>query len=203
MEPNTHEVKIGVLLNGFVQFLDTACVDIFSTGSKEYLTYIVGKHVGDLAPSVTINYIAPRDTVTANTVDAIEVLSASVKILCTHGLKDAGVQPGELDILLIPGPDPRINFSETLLGFVRGHFNEPKTDVISICAGIVVCGLAGIIDGKEACGPRAMQPLLREKFPKVKFVGDEYRWKQDGKFWSGGNFVPWSSCARICHGMVD
>lgn len=76
------------------------------------------------------------------------------------------------------------------LAWLKAQSENPGTDIISICTGIVVCGAAGILEGKRACGPRMMQEQLAKQFEaqNVKWVGDEWRWSHDGNFWSSGEF---------------
>jgi hypothetical protein len=49
-------------------------------------------------------------------------LTANVTIKITATTADAVVVPGQLDVLLVPGPDPNIEFAEETLEFVRRHF---------------------------------------------------------------------------------
>lgn len=117
-----------------------------------------------------------------------------MSILCTHHYSSPEVAPGTLDIVLVPGPDPKIDLSEdpAALSWLAAHAsNTDKTDILSVCSGIYLCGLAGILKGKKAVGPRGLQGDLRTKFldQGVKWVGDELRWVQDGNLWSSGKFV--------------
>lgn len=54
-----------------------------------------------------------------------------------------------------------------------------------------VCGAAGMLQGKKACGPRDLQGMLAEQFKaqEVQWVGSEVRWTRDGNFWSCGMFL--------------
>lgn len=103
---------------------------------------------------------------------------------CTHHYSSSEVQPGNLDMVLVPGPDPRSTFEQGALDWLVAHAALKATDILSICTGIYVCGAAGILKGRKACGPRGMQGDLKAKFDGVTWVGDGWRWIQDGNFWS-------------------
>ncbi|PKS05421.1 hypothetical protein jhhlp_008797, partial [Lomentospora prolificans] len=182
---NSKIVKVGVFIPTDTQLLDTACVDIFGMLSKDYMEVLedLPKHLVGIAPVVKIFYIS------ASPVDSPLTLTAGVRMLATHHISDADVQPGKLDILLIPGPDPRTTFEEPVLEFVRAHHKQENTDILSVCTGILLCGAAGLLDGRTACGPRGMQPGLRKKWPTAKLVGEKYRWIQDGNLWSSGGIT--------------
>jgi transcriptional regulator GlxA family with amidase domain len=177
-------VKIGVFIPGETQVLDLACIDVFHMMSKEYLSVLpmIPKHIVDIAPSVHISYITSPET------KPMVPLTANMTIRATHDTTDAEVQPGKLDILLVPGPDPSAAWDQSILDFLRAHAECATTDVLSVCTGIFLCGAAGLLDGRTACGPRGLQDVLREKHPTAKLVGEKYRWVQDGNFWSCGKF---------------
>lgn len=80
------------------------------------------------------------------------------------------------------------------LAWLKAQADNPGTDIISICTGIFICGEAGVLEGKTACGPREAQELLAKQFEtqRVKWVGEEWRWAHDGNFWSSGELF------RLC-----
>lgn len=144
-------VKVGVLITAEVQLLDTACVDILAMMGKDYVECLedLPKHLAEIAPVVTISYIA------SSPVDSPIRLTANMKLHATHHISDPDVQPGKLDILLIPGPDPRSSFEEPVLEFVRGHFKNKSTDILSVCtgscsAGPLVFSMDAPLAGREA-----------------------------------------------------
>ncbi|KAK1780590.1 class I glutamine amidotransferase-like protein [Copromyces sp. CBS 386.78] len=173
---NHEVVRIGVFIPYGAQLLDTACIDIFASMSREYFAMIgesmVPPGIFELAPSVEI--------------------FSSMSILCTHRFSSPEVAPGKLDIVLVPGPDPKLDLysDAAALSWLAGHANnETKTtDILSVCSGIYLCGAAGILKGKKACGPRGLQGDLRTRFEsqEVIWVGEELRWVGDGNLWSGG-----------------
>ncbi|KAI1352543.1 ThiJ/PfpI family protein [Xylaria sp. FL0043] len=179
-------VKIGVYIPNGSQLLDLACIDVFHMMSKEYLSLLpmLPKHIVDLAPSVEILYItAPK--LKSDTVP----LTASLNVRATHDITDAEVQPGKLDIVLVPGPDPSDSYEQPVLDFLKAHSECKTTDVLSVCTGIYLCGAAGLLDGRTACGPRGLQDDIKKKHPAAKLVGEKYRWVQDGNFWSCGGIT--------------
>ena len=173
---------MGVFVPGNTQLLDLAAVDILGMASKEYFQSItfIPQRIHDLAPNVSISYIAPGKTIP---------MTSDGVLRATHDLSHPDVQPGKLDVLLVPGPDPEASFDKEALRFLRLHAEAPETDVLSVCTGVLICAAAGITKGKKVCGPRGMQGELRKKYPGTKFVGEEYRWIQDGNLWSSGESV--------------
>lgn len=113
-------------------------------------------------------------------------LSANMKIELSNHFSDADVAPGKLDVVLVPGPDPRDTWDEDILSWLREQGATPGTDVLSVCTGIYLCAAAGLADGRKVCGPRALQSELRKKYPTADFVGEKLRWVRDGNFWSSG-----------------
>ena len=176
---SSKQVKVGVFIPGECQLLDASCIDILAMASTEYLECIpfLPQHVRDLSTSVSISYISHGDIIP---------MTAGFNVQATHDLSHPDVQPGKLDVLLVPGPDPSATWDKETLQFLREHAKVETTDVLSVCTGILLCAAAGITDGKTVCGPRGMQGDLRKKYPDTKFVGEKYRWIQNGNFWSSG-----------------
>ncbi|KAI1447696.1 ThiJ/PfpI family protein [Annulohypoxylon stygium] len=142
---------------------------------------IIPKAFLDLAPSVQIHYIG---TVPAGQPIA---LTSNQGLVATNHYSDAEVAPGKLDIVVIPGPDPFKEFEKGSLEWLKKQSEVPGVDVLSICSGIMICGEAGLLKGKKACGPRGMQDMIKAKgFGEKELVGHKFRWIQDGNFWSSG-----------------
>ncbi|KAK7439077.1 hypothetical protein CaCOL14_002420 [Colletotrichum acutatum] len=154
----TKVVKIGVFIPSECQLLDMACVDVLFMMSREYLGSLpmIPRHIPNLAPSVEICYISVK---ASPKVDHLPLLpmTAGVRIQPTHDVSSPEVQPGMLDILLVPGPDPGASWNEETLAFLRGHADEEKkeeeeeeeeeeegnrkkTDVLSVCTGGITNG---------------------------------------------------------------
>jgi len=179
------EVRIGVFIPSTVQLLDMSPIDIFYMCSPEYLTAcnLPAPLIAQGIPS-TIHYISTPETGTHLELTARVVIRVSKTIL------DREVQPGNLDILLIPGPDPSVVFGEEVLKFVRGHAEwkgekGERTDVLSICTGVNVLAQGGAIKGRSASGPRAFVSAHRKQYPETTWVDDK-RWVTDGNIWSSG-----------------
>jgi len=113
-------------------------------------------------------------------------LTANMKIELSSHFSGAEVAPGRLDIVIVPGTDPRETWDEDVLSWLRQQAATPGTDILSVCTGIYLCGKAGLVDGRRACGPRDLQSELRKMYPEAEFVGEELRWARDGNFWSSG-----------------
>lgn len=54
-----------------------------------------------LAPEIKISYVGARAA--GSTME----LTAGLKMQLTHHFTDEEVQPGKVDVVLVPGPDPR------------------------------------------------------------------------------------------------
>lgn len=174
-------IQIGVYIPGISQLLDAACVDIFATMSRKYLQtvdFIAPAPIIDMSQDIQIHWIgtaAPGTTVET---------TGNAFIKLSHNIESPEVQPGKLDIILIPGPDPTIQWGEDVLDFLRGHAKNEGTDVLSVCTGLMVCAQAGLIKGKTVCGPRGLQNMFKDY--GANLVGHKYRWWRDGNFWSSG-----------------
>ncbi|KAI0120297.1 ThiJ/PfpI family protein [Hypoxylon sp. NC0597] len=205
-----HTVRIGVFIPTDCQVLDAASVDIMGTmsyectykhaqihyrflrshvsftssppgGDFELVSAIVPKAVIDLAPEVKIHYIG-----SVKTGEPIK-LTANETILATNHFSDPEVAPGKLDIIHIPGPDPFRSFPADALAWLREQASTPGVDILSVCSGIFLCGEAGLLKGRKACGPRGMQDMIKAKgYGEKELLGHKYRWIQDGNLWSRG-----------------
>ncbi|KAI0395760.1 class I glutamine amidotransferase-like protein [Xylariaceae sp. FL0594] len=178
-------IHIGVFIPTDCQLLDAAGVDIFGTMSREYLSAVgplAPKPVVESAPSVKIHYIG--------SVPAGQPIpmTSNQSVVATNHYSDPEVAPGKLDIVYVPGPNPAGKFEEGALAWLRAQGNMVgKVDVLSVCTGIFLCGEAGLVKGKQICGPRALQDLIAQRGYEPKSMrGHELRWIQDGNFWSSG-----------------
>lgn len=175
-------IHIGVFIPHGAQFLDTATVDVLGVMSKEYIGAMdfLPAHIRALAPEVKISYISTPE-------QGMEIPHTSnMTLKATHMYTDPEVAPGKLDIVVVPGPDPRTTFEQGGLQWLKKQFETEGVDVLSVCSGILICGAAGILDGRKASGPRGIQDQIRKQYPGVTLVGDHYRWVQDGNLWSSG-----------------
>lgn len=172
-------------------------IDLFSMLTPEYLTICnLPAPLIALAIPSTISYISlPSSGTHVN-------LTANVSLKITHTILDAEVQPGKLDILLVPGPDPNEVFSDEVMEFVRGHYGfvhegGRRTDILSVCTAASLLAQSGILEGKKASGPRALVGGFRKKFPGVKWV-DNRRWVNDGNLWMSGVSIPPCDYRVLC-----
>jgi transcriptional regulator GlxA family with amidase domain len=186
-------LRIGVLIPEEVQLLDLACVDLLSMLSKDYLTkaklpealYNMG------IPDLKIYYIAETARTQQDT-------TAGASIRITHSLDDDAVQPGCLDIILIPGPFLPPNTTDRVKNFAKmhqahEHKDGQKTVFLIVCTGIFVAGNCGILDDKMVTGPRFMLFDLKAAFPRAQWNWSS-RWVRDGNVWTCGTLS--SSCIR-------
>jgi transcriptional regulator GlxA family with amidase domain len=174
-------LAVGVLLIPPMQLLDASPIDLFGMLTPEYLEACgLPKQLTNLAIPVSIHYISASGPGTSVS------MTASATLGVTDGLSSPAVQPGKLDMLLIPGPDPNLVPDQESLAFIRSHEKGCTTDFLVICTGSFVAGYAGLLDGKRVSGPRGLLDRLKKKFPKAKFV--ETRWERDGRVWTSGIF---------------
>lgn len=172
-------LRVGVLVIPPVQLLDLSPIDLFGMCSPDYLSVTsLPKPLLKLAIPVTIHYIS------ASGPNSNVQLTANAQIRATASLTSPEVQPGELDTLLLPGPDPNLVPDQPYLDFLRAHEKAGKTDILVICTGSYAAGYAGILNGKRVSGPRGLLPDLKKKFPEANYV--ERRYETDGKLWSAG-----------------
>jgi putative intracellular protease/amidase len=179
-------IRIGVFIPNGAQTLDVACIDVVGSMSHAYfsgMSNMLPRHLIAIAPEVSIVYI------TSPKMGSLVPLTSSMTLKATNFYTDEEVRPGELDIVMVPGPDPNATFEEEALEWLRGHSSTRGVDILCVCTGIFLCASAGIVDGKSASGPRGLQDLLKKKFPKVELVGENQRWAQDGNFWSSGGIT--------------
>ncbi|KAI8632171.1 class I glutamine amidotransferase-like protein [Xylariaceae sp. FL1651] len=177
-------IRVGVFIPTECQLLDAAGVDIIGSMSYEYLSVLgklVPKAVVDSAPSVQISYIGsvrPGESIP---------MTSNQSVVATNHYDDPEVAPGQLDIVYVPGPDPFADFPEGAVDWLRRQGATDGVDVLSVCTGIFLCGAAGLLKGRDVCGPRGMQDLLKERGHEPKSLrGHELRWIRDGNFWSSG-----------------
>ncbi|KAI0600806.1 class I glutamine amidotransferase-like protein [Biscogniauxia sp. FL1348] len=179
-----HVVNVGVFIPTQCQLLDAACVDIIGSLSYEYVSKAVQfapQALLEQAPSVRIHYIG--------SVRAGEPIpmTSNESIVATHHFSDPAVAPGKLDVVLVPGPDPSGPFPEEPVAWLRAHGRTDGVDVLSVCTGIFLCAEAGLIKGRNVCGPRGFQDDIRARgYGEKALLGHKLRWVQDGNFWSSG-----------------
>ncbi|KIW30748.1 uncharacterized protein PV07_02452 [Cladophialophora immunda] len=180
--PKATSLRIGILLIPPVQLLDASAIDLFGMLTPEYLEACgLPKPLRDLAVPVEIHYIAATGSGTHAS------MTSSATLPVTDSLSSPAVQPGHLDALLIPGPDPNLIPEEDVLAFLRAHKEADQTDFLVICTGSFPAGFAGLLDGKRITGPRGLLGKLKEKFPAANFV--DRRWERDGRMWSSGGIT--------------
>ncbi len=182
--PTSSHLRIGVLLAPPpVQLLDLAPVDLFHMLSNEYLgaLSIMPQPIKKLAiHQVEIYYIADEhDSSMTSMANGLQLapITANMNIRITANLSTPEVQPSQLSILVIPGPDPATKLSEACASFMRAHASCGTTDIITVCTGIYPACLSGICDGRTVTGPRGLLSDLRGKFKAVKSFEDK-RWTQ-------------------------
>jgi transcriptional regulator GlxA family with amidase domain len=183
---------IGVLIVPPIQLLDIAPIDLFAMMTTEYFEAChLPQSLLDVSiptSDLNITYIsALGPSSTANT-------TASLGLTINVNLDDPTVQPGKLDILMIPGPPPGMVIEESVLAFVRAHVTS-GVDLLTVCSGVFVAAQAGVLDGKHATGTRGVADMLARDYPAVKW--EDKRYWNDGRIWTSGTYPPLLS-AELC-----
>lgn len=174
-------LRVGMLLVPPVQLLDASAIDVFGMLTPEYLKACgLPQPLLDLAIPVSLHYIGQSGPGTH------APMTADATLPITDSLTSPEVQPGRLDVLLIPGPDPSVVPDAAVVDFIHAHKKKGETDFLVICTGSLTAGYAGLLDHKRATGPRGLEPKLKEKFPAANFV--DRRWERDGRLWTSGGF---------------
>jgi transcriptional regulator GlxA family with amidase domain len=78
-----------------------------------------------------------------------------------------------LDVLIVPGSNDVSDLlqHEKLNAFIRKH-EESAQWIGSVCAGAVILGSAGVLDGKQATTWFGGESSLQEQFPQIQVVHD-------------------------------
>lgn len=196
------DLHVAVLLTAAVQLLDLIAIDPIFMTSKEYLSSGLPAPLVALGKDIKISYIGPTTSSPRMSADApsnednsLQDLIANIKMHITHRLDSAEVQPGEIHVQLIPGPDPTSEVVPEVCAFVRRHNDTTvqgaksaggsPTTILTICTGCIVAATAGIYDGRKVSAPRALVPGLRKRFPRA--TGDDERgWVVDAPEYEEG-----------------
>ena len=175
-------IHFGVLLvdprGHGVQLQDVSPVDLIANLSNEYLSTLPGPlldpAVRAFGLDLAVHYIA--DT------RAAVRLTAGVSIVPT----DTYATCPKLDYLWLPGAAPGYVPSAAETAFVRARYAE-VTALFSVCTGAIVLGASGVADGRRATGNRGVVGLLRERYPAVRWSGEE-RWvvDEEARLWTCG-----------------
>lgn len=174
-----------------VQLLDLAAVDAFHMLSSTYLRQIefLPQPIKDLSViNLDIEYVyddynthnqevygSSNDASSPNIRNLAE-MTADLKIQAIPLSSASGLNPGQVTILFVPGPDPTSITSKECAAFIQNHAASGSTDVITVCTGIYPACQAGICDGLTVAGPRGLLSDLRNKFKNVTF--EEKRWSK-------------------------
>ncbi|KAL8400846.1 hypothetical protein RB594_001028 [Gaeumannomyces avenae] len=172
-------VRCGVILmNGITEILDVAPIDVLhgmcaefnKDWPEEFLPASLKKQ------SLDMEFIWVSEHGSAK---GPMRMTSNLNIVATHSFADCPT----LDVVIIGAHHVGYKPNEAELAFVR-RMHETCAAFISVCAGVEVPLLAGLLVGKTATGPRPMVPMLRQQAPQTNWV--EKRWVRDGKMWTSG-----------------
>lgn len=184
--PKATSLRVGMLFVPPVQLLDASAIDVFGMLTLEYLKACgLPQPLLDLAIPVSLHYISQSGP------GSHVPMTSDATLPVTDSLTSPEVQPGQLDVLLIPGPDPGVVLDANVVDFIRAHQKKGTTDFLVICTGSFPAGYSGLLDHKTVTCPRGLVHKLKEKFPAANFV--DRRWERDGRLWTSGEFKQKSS----------
>lgn len=117
------------------------------------------------------------------------VSSTGLQIQQQPSYQELNLQPG--DFLVIPGSNVDYLLSEDftsnkdLFGWLRSQ-HEAGVQLVSICAGAFVLGLAGLLDGRNCTTHFQRTSQLQACFPKARVQENVLFIEQDGVYTSAG-----------------
>jgi transcriptional regulator GlxA family with amidase domain len=170
-------LNIGIVMVEDFQLADAAGpIDLFTmAGSSEWAS-VGDAHPPEILQNAKVHWIGP----------SMEPFSATIGIkiapTCTYATAP------KLDILFVPGPNPRYVASDDTAEYIRRAAEESPI-VMSVCTGSIVLAHLGILDGKQASVNIECLDVAQELYPKVQWQDRNRRWSVDGKFWTGGGVV--------------
>ncbi|KAK3717444.1 hypothetical protein LTR37_005834 [Vermiconidia calcicola] len=153
----------------------------------------------EVTNSTTASTPVLRQVQAEQTNNNLRGLTAQAYIKAEYSVTSPSVQPGQLDIVMIPGPEPGQQQSKQTLDFVRQHAKYGTT-ILVVCTGCYVAAQAGILDGRKASAPRALLPQLRKEFSLVKW-DDQRRFVKDSSTVSGQSEGELWTSGGICNGL--
>jgi transcriptional regulator GlxA family with amidase domain len=165
-------LQVGVLLLDSYQLLDAA-------GPLDSLTMLTPSYLQAAKASASLLTKAiPMDFhYISHSLEPVAAASGPLQQpTCTY----ATCPP--LNILLIPGPPPDVQFSPELIRFIQQRVEEVDV-VMGVCTGSIVLAYAGVLNGKKASTNKSAQGFAVKAFPQVQWTV-KGRWTVDGKFWT-------------------
>ncbi|KAI8627406.1 class I glutamine amidotransferase-like protein [Xylariaceae sp. FL1651] len=171
-------VHVGVILmGGETEFLDVAPVDMIHALDKKFIEpfpdAIVPPALKAEAIDFKFHWVSEAGEATPSRI------TSGLRILPTDSFETCP----PLDIVLIGAHNFGYNPTAAELAFVRKSWDDCSA-FLTVCGGVDVPRLAGVLDGKTATGPRVMLDAFRQQSPATNWV--EKRWVRDGKLWTSG-----------------
>ncbi|SPO05590.1 uncharacterized protein DNG_08277 [Cephalotrichum gorgonifer] len=190
------KLQVGVILTGGVtEILDVAPIDMLYSMSKNFLQTFPGDllppHFAAQALDIELHWVTEAGKA------APAHLTSNITLLPTDSFETCP----RLDIVLMGATTVGYTPNEAELAFVRKSFEE-CTAFLTICGGVSVPMMAGLLDGKTVTGPRVMLDELRKLSPKTNWV--DKRWMRDGKLWTSGTLLNGTDLMRaFCHAVWE
>ncbi|KAI6382032.1 hypothetical protein MCOR25_000911 [Pyricularia grisea] len=164
-----------VLMGGETELLDVAVIDMFSGLNKAFIKTIPGvpEELQAQAIDVVFHWVSEAGPATQSR------LNCGILLVPTDSFADCP----DLDIVVMGAHLAGYVPTATELAFVRKIY-ETCGAFISICGGVQVPLMAGLLDGKKATAPRFLLDVFRQQAPTTEWL--EKRWVRDGKMWTSG-----------------
>ncbi|KAM0559943.1 hypothetical protein ACHAPJ_003895 [Fusarium lateritium] len=176
-KPN-RRIHVGVILmNSETEILDVAPVDfLYGLSQSFWKTNLVGLVPANFESQVLdLEFHWVSKTGSA----APSRLTSGINLVNTDSFETCP----PLDIVLIGAHSITYTPDEAELAFVRKAWNDCSA-FLTICGGVQVPLLAGILKDKTATGPLVSLDTFRKQAPETNWVGK--RWVRDGKLWTSG-----------------
>jgi len=139
---------------------------------------IAGAGMGEVPYRVAVDYLAP----TMDPVESRRRKSPTVNPTLTYA--EAMASGKQFDIIWVPaGPIPTSRIPKDEIAFIKQQAPNAKY-LMSVCAGAIQFGLAGLLAGKRATTNKAWFRIIVAESPKdIKWV-TKARWVVDGNLWT-------------------
>ncbi|KAL8825376.1 MAG: hypothetical protein Q9191_004459 [Dirinaria sp. TL-2023a] len=158
--PPKNPLHIGFLVLPTVQILDISPVDLFSMLTPSYLSACpLPQVLRNGAIPINITYISPLPS------GALTPCTAGASLHIDAGLSSPDVAPGKLEILMVPGPEPKAETSDEVKIFIKRHVDEGAVTLMTVCLGCIPVARAGIFKGGITNGQDMVAAYLRERWP--------------------------------------
>ncbi|CAF1428735.1 unnamed protein product [Adineta ricciae] len=168
----TKPLQVGILLFKSYQLLD-------ATGPLDLLTMLTPEYIqkAGAPPSLASKAVPMNFHYISDSLDPVAPAAGPLQLpTCTYTTCPS------LDLFLLPGPPPDVEFAPELIQFIQKHVQEADI-VMSICTGSIVLAAAGVLNGKKASTNKNVHKFAIQNFPQTQWT-EKGRWIVCDKFWT-------------------